>query len=156
MEGHEGSLWTSRRALTNPFPNKFSGTNFLFLITCTAAFLSPDLKWSHCTNTAQGEGGFDLVFSFQVKLSQALWNMKDKWRGNEATYLLFFLFSRRKKHWNIRVEELSSQGASSTGLVSGTISEWGFFPESPLRNGENKHQGKLLSSQWCFHECLRN
>lgn len=114
-----GSLWTSRRALISPFPKTFSGTNFLLLIiTCPAAFLSPA-----CTNTAQGEGGLDLFFSFQVMLSQALLKVKDKWRGNEATYLLFFfflnLFSRRKEHWNIGAEEQSSQGASSTGLVRG-------------------------------------
>lgn len=44
--------------------------------------------------------------------------MERKW-GNLSPFFFFFLFSRRKEHWNIGAQQQSSQGASSTGLVRG-------------------------------------
>lgn len=134
-------LQTGMRVLTEPFPNKFSGTNFLLLIiTCLAVFLSPEAHVVVLYKHSARRRWFWFVFflSSCVVLSQALLNVKDKWRGNEATYLFFF--SKRKEHWNIEAEELSGQGDSNTHLVRETIADWRFFPGSLLRNGKNKHQ----------------
>lgn len=87
-----GSLGISRRALTDPFPNKFSGTNFLFLIiTCPAAFLSPETS---CGPTVQTQHREKVVwiwfFPFKSCCHKPFWMWKIN--GEEMRQLISFFF----------------------------------------------------------------